>query len=89
MMESQHFNEWYKKKVNKELMARYRTLLINSGENFDVETEQDDWSYKVYEQIVSDGAPLDMVAEEIRMECKHIEWLMRKRRAEVLKIKIS
>lgn len=79
------FNEWYRKKTNKELMARYRTLLINSGENMDVKTQQDDWSYEVYQQMVSDGAPINMVAEEIRMECKHIEWLMRQRRAEVLK----
>lgn len=71
-------------------MARYRTLLVNSDEDFDVETEQDDWAYKVYEQIISDGAPIDMIAEEIRMECKHIEWLMRQRRAEVLrKFKVS
>lgn len=84
-MVSQHFNDWYKRKVNKELMARYRTLLINSGENLDVDTQQDDWSYKVFNQIVSDGAPYYMVAEEIRMECKQIEWLMRQRRAEVLK----
>lgn len=82
------FQDFYKLKRNKDLMARYRTLLINSGEDMDVTTEQDDWAYGVYNQIVSDGAPIDMVAEEIRMECKHIEWLMRKRRAEVLK-KIS
>lgn len=84
-MVSQHFNDWYKRKVNKDLMARYRTLLINSGENMDVDTEQDDWSYGVYSQLVSDGTPSGMIAEEIRMECRHIEWLMRQRRAEVLK----
>jgi hypothetical protein len=84
-MVSQHFNEWYKKKINKDLMARYRTLLINSGENMDVDTEQDDWSYGVYSQLISDGTPNNMIAEEIRMECRHIEWLMRQRRAEVLK----
>ena len=66
-------------------MARYRTLLINSGENMDVETQQDDWSYNIYSQMVSDGAPYNMIAEEIRMECKHIEWIMRQRHAEVIK----
>ena len=80
-----NFQEFYKLKRNKDLMARYRTLLINSGENMDVDTEQDDWSYGVYSQLISDGTPINMVAEEIRMECRHIEWLMRQRRAEVLK----
>lgn len=84
-MVSLQFNEWYKKKSNKELMARYRTLLINSGENMDVTTEQDDWSYEVYQQLVSDGAPYNMIAEEIRMECKHIEWIMRQRHNEMLR----
>lgn len=66
-------------------MARYRTLLVNSGENFDVTTEQDDWAYNIYEQLISDGAPFEMIAEELRMECKHIEWLQRQRRNEVLR----
>lgn len=82
---SEHFNEWYKRKTNKELMARYRTLLVNSGENRDVDTEQDDWSYEVFEQLMIDGVPFNMVSEEIRMECRHIEWTMRQRRNEVLK----
>lgn len=85
MTESQHFNEWYKRKRNKELMARYRTLLINSGENIDVDTEQDDWSYNIYEQMVSDGVPYNYLEEELRMECRHIEWTMRQRRNEVLR----
>lgn len=79
------FQEFYKLKRNKDLMARYRTLLINSGENMDVTTQQDDWAYGIYKQLVSDGAPYNMIAEEIRMECKHIEWIMRKRQAEVIK----
>lgn len=86
MTESQHFNKWYGIKRNKELMARYRTLLINSGENIEVETEQDDWSYGIYEQMISDGVPYNMLAEEIRMECKHIEWLMRQKRNEVFRM---
>lgn len=80
-----NFQEFYKLKRNKDLMARYRTLLINSGENMDVDTEQDDWSYGVYSQLVSDGTPSNMIAEEIRMECRHIEWLMRQRRNNVLR----
>ena len=67
-------------------MARYRTLLINSGEYRDVDTEQDDWSFQIYNQIVTDGVPMNCIAEEIRMECKHIEWTMRKRRLEVLRM---
>lgn len=51
----------------------------------DVDTEQDDWSYNIYEQMVSDGAPYNMIAEELRMECRHIEWTMRQRRNEVLR----
>lgn len=84
-MMNNNFQEFYKLKRNKDLMARYRTLLINSGENMDIDTQQDDWSYGVYSQLISDGTPSNMIAEEIRMECRHIEWLMRQRRAEVLK----
>jgi hypothetical protein len=80
------FNEWYKSKTNKDLMARYRTLLISSGENMDVETEQDDWSHGIYDQLLSDGAPYDMIAEELRMEIRHLEWVERERRFEMMRM---
>lgn len=83
MTELLHFNEWYKRKSNKELMARYRTLLINSGENMDVSTDQDDWSNEIYSQKVHEGSV--NIAQEIRMECKKIESEMKSRWKEILK----
>jgi hypothetical protein len=77
------FQTFYKRKSNKELMARYRTLLVNSGENMDVETEQDDWSNEIYSQKVYEGS-VD-IAQEIRMECKKIESEMKSRWKEILK----
>lgn len=77
------FQIFYKSKRNKELMARYRTLLVNSGENTDVETEQDDWSNEIYSQKVHEGS-ID-IAQEIRMECERIESKMKSRWKEILK----
>lgn len=83
------FQEWYKSKKNKNLMAKYRTCLINyyGGEEVDITTQQDDWSYDIFNQKVTDGALSDYIAEEIAMEIKQLESLMRIRLKEALKRK--
>jgi hypothetical protein len=83
------FQEWYKSKKNKNLMAKYRTCLINyyGGEEIDITTQQDDWSYDIFNQKVTDGALSDYIAEEIAMEIKQLESLMKIRIRKALKRK--
>lgn len=83
------FQEWYKSKKNKNLMAKYRTCLINyyGGEEIDITTQQDDWSYDIFNQKLQDGALSDYIAEEIAMEIKQLESLMKTRFRKALKRK--
>lgn len=82
-----NFQEFYKLKKNRDLMARYRTCLINyyGGEEIDITTQQDDWSYGIFNQKLEDGASSEYIVDEIRMEIKQIESLMRKRLKEAIK----